>query len=365
MPNIELEFINMLFSSIDEDVSICSDIKPCLLSLRVPVITVSDDKSFFNNPKHPARMTLLLIAKIASGTNTAREVSIEISKLTDQLIHASNINTDNFTKANRRLLKMIENEDKNNVIKEYEIEEKEKYIKSKKDHIRKLVLTDLTKIIEDNSIPRLARDLILKVWPHFMTEKCYINGTNNPCWSECIENYTRIIEHIKPIKNVEQWIDINEGYKEFVVSISEFLYDSNINPARISASTNNLQKAIAINLNDYKLRNPDLDSYQKNKSKSNVKQLKMNTIPNHIKPGQWYDIYTTENSAANRLKLSVILEEENKLIFVDHKGKKGMEKLISVFLDELAHDLSRPVSNKLNLRDTWNDFVSKVQNFSR
>ena len=365
MPNIELEFINMLFSSINEDMSIRSDIKPCLLGLRVPVIAVSDDQAFFTNPKHPARMTLLLIAKIASGKKLTKEVVIEISKVTDQLIHSSNIKTNSFYKANRKLLKMIESEDKNKVILEYEADEKKQYIKSKKDHIRKLVLTDLNKIIRDKPMPRLARDLTLKVWPHFMTEKCYINGTNNPYWSECIEKYKTIVEYLQPLKNVEQWIDINESYKDFVISISEFLHDSNINPARISASTNNLQKAIAINLNDYKLRNPDLDSYQSVKSKATVSQLKANAMPNHLKPGQWYDIYTTEKSAANRLKLSVILKQENKLIFVDHKGIKGMEKLISVFIDELAHDLSRPVNTKTSLIETWNDLVSRIQSFNR
>lgn len=365
MSNLELEFIDELFSSIDEDSSIRVEIKPYLMSLKVAVITISEDKSFFTKPTHPARVTLLLLACIASGHKPIRDISIVISEITDRLIHSSNIKTDSFVKANRKLLKMIENEDKNRIIMEYESIDNKQIVKSKKDNIRKQVLTDLNKIILDNQVPRLARDLILKVWPHFMVEKSFNKGVNASYRSECIEKFKAVIGYLQPIKNIEQWLDVNDNYKEFISTIYVFLNDSNINPARISVSTSNVQKAIAINLNDYKLRNPDTNSYTLKKSNTNVRQLHPNHMTNHLKPGQWYDIYTKENLAANRLKLSVILKEEEKLIFVDHKGIKGMEKSINAFLDELAHDLSRPVNVKSSLKDTWNDLISRIPNFNR
>ena len=61
----------------------------------------------------------------------------------------------------------------------------------------------------------------------------------------------------------------------------------------------------------------------------------MAELPGYVKPGVWFKIYTTENQPPRRLKLSIITSENARMIFVDRKGVKGIEKDVNQFCVEL------------------------------
>ena len=89
-------------------------------------------------------------------------------------------------------------------------------------------------------------------------------------------------------------------------------------------------------------------------------------MPETVKVGEWYDLFTGEDCAANRLKLSLIIEDQGKLIFVDHRGIKGMVKDVDVFAEELSRCLSKPVNRPgPKFVDTWNGLIEKIPKFKR
>ena len=366
MATKNLEFIEMLFASISEDSSIPQEIKPYLIGLRSPVIKISSDKRFFSDRSHPARITLLLMTKICGSNANLRDLSIEISKITDRLIHSNEVSVDDFIIANRNLLVLINDADKNEAIYAYEKKETQKLIKNKSDKFKQQIITELQTIISNNNIPILAHELTLKIWPQFMYKKCVKEGVKSEYWSKGNKCFSKIIDYLQPVENISKWLEINDNRHEFVESIHSLLCESDIDTKRISINTEALKKAIDVNINKFKNENTSLFDKNEFAEKSSEIVDGLSDLPDYVKVGEWFDLYTSEKTAANRLKLSLIIKEQGQLVFVDHRGIKGMVKDIGVFAEELSRYLSRPVnSSRPKFVDTWNELIEKIPKFKR
>lgn len=361
-----LEFIEMLFASISEDSSIPQEIKPYLIGLRSPVIKISSDKQFFCDRSHPARITLLLMTKICGSSANLRDLSIKVSKITDKLIHTNDVCVDNFRIANRELLVLINDADKNEAIYKYEKKENQRLIKNKRDKFKQQIITKLQTIISDNNIPILAHELTLKIWPQFMYKKCVKDGVKSEYWNKGNNSFSKIIEYLQPIENISNWLELNNNREEFVESIYNLLCESDIDKKRILINTDALKKAIDVNINNFKDENVSLFDKNEFENTSNGIEDVLSELPDYVKVGEWFDLYTSEKTAANRLKLSLIIKEQGQLVFVDHRGIKGMVKEIGVFEEELSRYLSRPVnSSRPKFVDTWNELIEKIPKFKR
>jgi len=357
MSTKSLEFIDRLFTAISEDSAIPNAIKPYLIGLQTPVIKASSDQQFFTDAIHPVRMTLLLLKNICSSAKNVRELSINISKITDELIHASEISTNDFIIANRSLLELIDDESKSHDIKNYEAIDKQREEKVKKEETKQIVITKLQEIISDHKIPVLAHELTLKIWPQYMYKQCARYGTTSKQWEEGIDRFEKIINYLQPLSDDNSWQEINNNYEQLVQSVNVLLNKADIKKQRIEITTDALKKAISINLQKYKSVSKAAINDTKTENKSVV-------LPKSVKVGEWYDLFTAENCAANRLKLSLVVEDQGVLVFVDHRGIKGMVKEVDVFAEELSRFLSRPVqASKPKLVDTLNDLVSKFPKF--
>ena len=63
------------------------------------------------------------------------------------------------------------------------------------------------------------------------------------------------------------------------------------------------------------------------------------------KPGIWYEIYNGSDKPVRRLKLSVILSDVARLVFVDRKGNTVLEKDAEEFARELESNRSRMLAD--------------------
>ena len=73
--------------------------------------------------------------------------------------------------------------------------------------------------------------------------------------------------------------------------------------------------------------------------------VQISRLPNDVKQGVWFEIYNGENHALRRVKLSVILFDEAKLVFVDRHGNMVIEKLANEFVEELNEGKSRVIAD--------------------
>ena len=54
-----------------------------------------------------------------------------------------------------------------------------------------------------------------------------------------------------------------------------------------------------------------------------------------MSPGSWFEVYSEDTDSIRRLKLSVIIDDTAKLIFIDRMGLKVMEKDAGQFAEEI------------------------------
>ena len=66
-------------------------------------------------------------------------------------------------------------------------------------------------------------------------------------------------------------------------------------------------------------------------------------LPSNIVPGMWFQIYNGEDKAQRRCKLSVVILEDQKLVFVNYQGEIIIEKDLREFLDEIADGKSKVI----------------------
>jgi len=73
--------------------------------------------------------------------------------------------------------------------------------------------------------------------------------------------------------------------------------------------------------------------------------IQISRLPTDVKQGVWFEIYNGEHKALRRVKLSVILFDEAKLVFVDRHGNKVIEKLANEFIEELNENKSKIIAD--------------------
>jgi hypothetical protein len=91
--------------------------------------------------------------------------------------------------------------------------------------------------------------------------------------------------------------------------------------------------------NDDNVQTTDLEEVAR------LAQEKLGQLPSMVHPGVWFEIYNGDDKAVRRLKLSVILTGIAKLVFVDRKGIKVIEKDAADFAAELTSEKSRFIAD--------------------
>ena len=144
---------------------------------------------------------------------------------------------------------------------------------------------------------------------------------------------------------------ITEMQNDIHLKVENLLRETKISKEFIHNSANALRITIKKNiaLSEIYLETKGIDDSQA--SRKNIidpgKQAlklakdKIENMPEHIKPGNWFEVYINETQSIRRLKLSVILTDSAKLIFVDRMGIKVAEKDAVEFSKEIKYKQSQ------------------------
>ena len=87
---------------------------------------------------------------------------------------------------------------------------------------------------------------------------------------------------------------------------------------------------------------------------------KISRLPSNLQPGVWFEIYNGDDNPVRRLKLSVVLTEVAKLIFVDCHGVKVIEKDAGDFADELESKLSKLIADHSTFEHALGTVIHKL-----
>jgi hypothetical protein len=96
------------------------------------------------------------------------------------------------------------------------------------------------------------------------------------------------------------------------------------------------------------------------KEQARIAREKISKLPSDLHPGVWFKIFNGEDKPARRLKLSVVLTEVAKLIFVDCHGVKVIEKDAGDFAHELENELSKVIADHSTFEHALGTVIHKL-----
>ncbi|MCW9014091.1 MAG: DUF1631 domain-containing protein [Gammaproteobacteria bacterium] len=370
-----IDFIEMLFEAIAEDGSISEIVTNLLLRLQIPIIKVAMlEQDFFIDGDHPARKVLNLIPQVGKGlAEKTEKLFIKLETIVNTLLEEFDVDIVSFQLAVNELNKLIEKEQEKT-----QDNEKKTQRQILQEHARQVVLAELQYHAMNKELPKTVHPLILKHWSTLMFHRYIRHGKDSAEWNDSINLLKLMINSLQPAKCYSDWMAIKNNYVELVDTIKNELYETRQNKEDIDSSIETLHQAfedliqrvsfsdeiIAEAENNNKAEIIELDSSEDENIfdklpeveaepeavtpmdiEAEIARDKIAQLPQNVRPGAWFEIYNGDDRAVRRLKLSVIIMEEAKLIFVDRLGVKVIEKDAAAFTEELENNKSNFIAD--------------------
>ena len=369
-----IDFIEMLFEAIVDDSSISEAVTNLLLRLQIPVIKIAMlDDDFFTNGDHPCRTTLNLIAHLGRGIYSREDdLFIALDQVIENLLNDFDIDIISFEKAALHL----ENIEHTEIEKSADTE-KQTQKTILQAHARDVVLCELQYHLKKQKIPKPAQKLILKHWSTLMFHRYIKFGKNSDEWREAVSNILQLIILLQPVESSQAHHKLSTETDTLLDIIHDSLLETRQNPTEIELEINNTSLVLQdilekssfnpekvsddqtyfslvdnepVDLEPETLDEPEVilenitpdDPLQEQTEQA---RLKIAQLPYDVRPGVWFEVYNGADKAPRRTKLSVIIMEEAKLIFVDRVGVKVLEKDAEEFSKEIDNNKSQIISD--------------------
>ena len=384
-----IDFVGMMFSAITKDESISRIITNLLMRLQIPVIKVAMlDESLFSRDDHPARETLDLISEAGKGiTETADRIYNKLENIVDGLLHDYDVDIGSFERAADALHALISNEEK--IAAETEQAEQRAIIRQ---HARDVVLTEMRHLTSNKKLPKNVQPLILKHYPTMMCNRYMRHGKESSEWLMSVMLLKLLMKCLQPIRSNAQWETLNNNHEPLVEAVNDELYETHQDREEIDAQISALKRIFLKMLDDYGYKlveetesnkkatnaapyveegNVDAanDELEENEHDAEIAKIdeqareardKISRLPSNLHPGVWFEIFNGEGKPVRRLKLSVVLTEVARLIFVDCHGVKVIEKDAGDFADELENKLSKLIADHSTFEHALGTVIHKL-----
>ncbi|HEY9052388.1 MAG TPA: DUF1631 family protein [Gammaproteobacteria bacterium] len=369
-----IDFVEMIFGAFLRDHNISDAIKTLLLKLQIPVIkTALLDSRFFHDNRHPARNALDTVAHIGIGIDSNESTVYKTMDLIlEQLLNAfdQNINSFNTALSSLSRLKRIE-QDKH--------DENESVTKKRilQEHARHIVLTELQIQTNKVSISKDLQPLILKHWSTLMLRSYLHHGKPSEQWTDSVNQLAVILRSIKPISSTEEWLLLTSNSDKVIDKSRTMLLESKQDAKLIDAAIKPLRDIHQKLLNESEFKQDtnsvditsvsdellhekaDTSTTERN---AEIAREKLAQLPSDVKHGVWFEIYDGDNKPVRRLKLSVVLMEQARLVFVDRLGQEVLEKDADTFSEELKTNKSRLLADHSVFDFALSQVISSLTN---
>ena len=352
-----MDFVGMMFSAIATDDTVSEIMTNLIYQLQIPVMKVAMiDRSLFELEAHPARATVDLLTTAGMGINLKEDrIYNELEEIVDHILEKFDIDIVTFEKAVDDLENIIKKEEQ--LTTETERQQQKQILQ---EHARNIVISQLKMVSCEKQIPNDIRPLVLKHWSTLMLNRYIRHGRNSEQWVQSVLLLKLLLKCIQPIKYHSQYKILKNNHMELLKAVNDELYTTQQDKSDIAKQMAELKSYFLQMIDDYGFKVVDgnenniaeepvdetsadttEDELEHVKQQTNIAREKLAKLTSSTKPGVWYEIYNGEDKAVRRLKLSVILTDAAKLIFVDRKGVKIIEKDAEEFAKELEENRSR------------------------
>ena len=359
-----IDLIEMLFNAIIDDDSIPELVTNLLLRLQIPVIKVSMlDENFITSNDHPCKTTLNIIAHLGRGIQSQEdELFTELEAVIDNILNEFDIDISSFENT-VDALEIIEDKELNKAAQT----ERQTQKSVLQAHAREMVLTELQHHVKNKTLAKPAQKLILRNWSTLMFHRYIKFGKDSDEWRKSSASIKQLIHLLQPIESPQAYYTVEHEKDEVIDYIQNSLLDTKQNPVEVETEIINVYNIIDKALSTSKF-NPEIsnedetyfssvsadaeldemedpvidleDEVDPLEEQAKIAREKIAGLASDIRPGVWFKVFNGDDSPARRAKLSVIVMEEAKLVFVDRVGVKVIEKDAAIFNEEIKTEKS-------------------------
>jgi hypothetical protein len=362
-----------------------------LMLLQIPVIKAAMlDEKLFTQENHPARSTLDLISKAGKGvTEEDDHVFIKLEQIVNSILREYDVDIASFKRAVDELQKLIAIEEE--VAAENERIEQFEIIKS---HARDVVLTEMRHVTTNKKVPKSVQPLVLKHWPTMMCNRYVNHGKESSEWLLSLMLLKLLMKCLQPISNKSQWQLLNANHEPLIEAVNDELYETQQDREEIDAQISALKQTFMKMLDDYGYKlveepetkapeqtstavpyveeenidaaNEELaenehdEEIARIEEQARIAREKISKLPSDLHPGAWFQIFNGDDKPVRRLKLSIVLTEVAKLIFVDCHGVKVIEKDAGDFARELKNEQSKFIADHSTFEHALGTVIHKL-----
>jgi len=356
-----IDFVGMMFGAIADDKTVSEIMTNLIYQLQIPVIKVAmSDNHLFEEEDHPARATVDLLTTAGKGINVKEDrLYNELEEIVDSILDEFDVDIETFERAVDELENIINKEAEIN--NETERQQQKQILQ---EHARNIVVTQLKMVSCNRQIPNNVRPLVLKHWSTLMLNRYIRHGRDSTQWLQSVLLLKLLLKCLQPIRFKSQYHLVKTHHMAIIEAVNDELYETQQDKNDIANQIETLKSHFMQLIDDYGYKIADEENNElaeeeliEDSSKDTEEELqniqqqteiakqKIAQLAGNTKPGVWYEIYNGEDKAIRRLKLSVILTDAAKLIFVDRKGMKVIEKDAEDFARELEENRSRVLAD--------------------
>ena len=367
-----MDFVGLMFEAITDDETLSETMTTLISQLQIPVMKVAImDNNLFEQDDHPARVTVDLLTTTGKGINQDKDhLFDELEEIVDTILEDFDVDLNAFEIAVDDLNNIIQREE--GLTDETERAQQKKILQ---EHAKQVVISQLKSVLHKKVIPNSARPLVLKNWATLMLNRYIRHGKNSTEWMQSILLLKLLLKCLQPVHYKSQYNMIKNNHFALIEAVNNELNETkqdkkDVNDHVISLSSYFIRRFDStgfkegyhgeINLTEGELTSSstsDTDEELLNIHKQGIiAKQKIAQLPNSTRPGVWYEVYTGEDKALRRLKLSVILTDAAQLIFVDRRGRKIIEKDAAEFAEELNDKRSKILAD----HSTFDNALGKV-----
>ena len=343
-----IDFIELIFDAIIDDDDISDAVKTLLLRLQIPIIKASmTDQEFFIYDDHPARALLDTIADVGVGvTDHSDEMYLLLDKTISSILGEYDLTTETFQSALDNLNAVIQAKDDLARAKE---EEEQKQLLRK--HARATVLKALRATTTGKALPEAVHPLILKRFPTLMFNHYLSNGKENNAWVNLVLTLRHIVESVQPIIIPEDLAKLIAEKDELLETTEDYLNISSNSKKDVQNIMDAYRGTLQAHMDDANFSEEEVIVAEEIISNAEpVEEAPIEEeiadktpMPSNIMPGMWFQVFMGEDNVPRRCKLSVIIVEDENLMFVNHKGELITEKSFDEFNNEVADETTKMI----------------------
>ncbi len=356
-----MDFVGLMFDAIANDKTISDIMTNLIHRLQIPVMKVAmTDSKIFDHEEHPTRVTIDLLTTAGKGINSEEDrLYNDLAAVVDNILDQFDVDMSVFEQAVTQIKDIIYKEEQ--LTKQTEKQQQRQVLLN---HARHIVVTQLKILFFNKKIPDQIRPLVLKNWATLMINRYLRYGRGSFSWTQSVMLLKLLLKCIQPIRFQSQYNLVKNNHTALAEAVNDELFETQQDKNDIAEQITALKKHFLRLINHYdstvineaenaSTEEESIDAsvddneeeLQQIQQQAQIARQKIARLSGSTRPGVWYEVYTEKDKVVRRLKLSVILTDAARLIFVDRKGVKIIEKDAEEFAKELEENRSRVLAD--------------------